>query len=203
MQTGAPAFEPISVDQARTWLRVDGQDDDATIAVLIKAARRFIERRTNRALVASTWRLSLDRWPAQGCAPYDAQRFPRFPAIEVHKGPVTSISAVSFVDTTGAVQTLTANTDYLVDLSREPARITPAWGKAWPSARNQPAAITVDFAAGYADATAVPEDLTLALRLLVGHWYEHRESVTVGVISSTLEMAFDELVQPWRLWTFQ
>ena len=78
----------------------------------------------------------------------------------------------------------------------------PAPGNAWPTPRNQNAAVMVDFVAGYANPAAVPAELTLALRLLVGHWYENRQAVNVGVISSTLQIAFDELVQPYRLWSF-
>lgn len=202
VQTAAPTAEPITIDQARAWLRVDGTDEDATITMLLKAARRFVERRTNRALMASSWRMTLDCFPSP-LAGYDSQSYePQLGRITLPRGPVTAVSAVSYVDTAGANQTLAAGTDYLVDLTREPVRIAPAWAKAWPTARTQQAAVTVDFVAGYATAAAVPEDLTLAVRLLVGHWFEHRESVVVGTINTTLQMAFDELVQPWRLWSF-
>ncbi len=199
VQTGTPTVEPVSVDQARTWLRIDGNGEDETIGMLIRAARRFIERRTNRALISSTWTLTLDRFPAYCLGDPIAQLAP---TIQLPRGPVTAVNAVKYVDTAGVLQTMAAGTDYLVDLTREPVRIAPAWGKSWPFARLQPAAISVDFTAGYANAADVPEDLTLALRLLVGHWDQHRESVTVGVISSTLQMAFDELTAPWRLWSF-
>lgn len=200
VQTAAPAVEPVSVEQARKWVRVDGGDEDETILTLIKAARRFIEQRTNRALIDSEWTFTLDRFP-----------LPRFgdpalcgrAAIEIPKGPVTDIIAVKYVDMAGVQQTLTAGVDYLVDLAREPVRITPAWDKAWPTARLQTAAVTVEFAAGYTDAASVPDDLTLAMRLLIGHWFQNRETVVVGSINSTLEMAFDELVEPHRLWRFR
>lgn len=200
VQTSAPAVEPVSVDQARAWLRVDGTAEDPTIIMLISAARRFIERRTNRALITSGWTFTLDRFPLPQWAADRTYCMP--PAIQLPRGPVKAVNAVKYVDTAGVQQTMTAGTDYTVDLTREPVRIAPAWSKAWPTARNQQAAISVEFTAGYDTPADVPEDLTLALRLLIGHWFEHRENVTVGAISSTLAFAFDELVEPYRLWSF-
>ncbi|RTR01943.1 head-tail connector protein [Halomonas nitroreducens] len=42
------------------------------------------------------------------------------------------------------------------------------------------------------------DDLTTAMLLLVGHWYENRESVVLGTIASDLPMAVDALIGPYK-----
>jgi uncharacterized phiE125 gp8 family phage protein len=57
-----PAAEPVTLDQAKAWLRVEsGGDEDALIAALIAAARARAEWHTGRAFVTQVWTLWLDR----------------------------------------------------------------------------------------------------------------------------------------------
>ena len=199
IQTSDPATEPVDLATARGWLKVDSTADDATISMLIRAARRMIERRTNRILISSGWELTLDRFP---CPTADRRPFDTVGnAILVPRGPVMAVTAITYVDAAGAQQTL-ASPNYIVDLTGEPVRIVPAWNASWPITRSQIAAVKVAFTAGYADAAAVPDDLKIALQLLVAHWYENREAVVTGTISTTVGLAFDEIVAPYRLWTF-
>ncbi len=44
-----PAFEPVTLQQAKQWLRVDHDADDALIGALIRAAREWVEHYTNTA----------------------------------------------------------------------------------------------------------------------------------------------------------
>lgn len=62
----APAAEPLSLADAKAFLRVEHGDDDAIIASLIVAARNHIEALTRCVLITQTWRLVLDRWPDGG-----------------------------------------------------------------------------------------------------------------------------------------
>lgn len=58
-----PALEPVSLAEARQWLRDDGFEEDQLIQTLIVSARMTIEAYTRRFLVEQKWRLSLDHWP--------------------------------------------------------------------------------------------------------------------------------------------
>jgi len=62
----APPIEPISLDEVKTFLRVETGDDDALIAALIAAAHLHIESQTQLALVTQSWRLVFDCWPRHG-----------------------------------------------------------------------------------------------------------------------------------------
>ena len=50
-----PANEPVTLTQAKNWLKVDVNDDDSTITSLISAARQFFELYTQRQLCTATW----------------------------------------------------------------------------------------------------------------------------------------------------
>ena len=47
----APAVEPLSLAEAKSWLRVDGADEDQLIQSLITSARLGVEATTNRLLI--------------------------------------------------------------------------------------------------------------------------------------------------------
>ena len=55
-----PAVEPLTLAEAKSYLRVDTVDEDDTIAALIAAARLLVEAYARRALITQSWRLSLD-----------------------------------------------------------------------------------------------------------------------------------------------
>jgi uncharacterized phiE125 gp8 family phage protein len=61
-----PAVEPLTLDEAKAYLRVEHNDEDESIAALITAARLQVEAQTRRALITQCWRLSLDAWPESG-----------------------------------------------------------------------------------------------------------------------------------------
>jgi uncharacterized phiE125 gp8 family phage protein len=52
----APAIEPLSLDEAKTFLRVETGDDDALITALIAAARLHVESQTHLALITQSLR---------------------------------------------------------------------------------------------------------------------------------------------------
>lgn len=44
----------VSLDEAKSWLRVDGEDEDATITLLIDAAEEYLKNATGRQFDNST-----------------------------------------------------------------------------------------------------------------------------------------------------
>ncbi len=171
-----PAVEPITVLQAKEWLRVDAGDgsQDGTLADIITAARELAELKSGRQLITATWAMTLDRFP--GLIDYSDWYWtgndPR--TIRLLLGPVQSVGSIQYVDPFGNVQTLDPS-QYQVDLVSDPARLKPAYGKIWPVARYQNASVTVQFTSGYgADGSAVPSRIKQAMRLLIGWDYENR-----------------------------
>ena len=61
----APALEPLSLAEAKDWLKVDSTADDTLILELITAARIHIEQATRLLLLTQSWKLVADQWPCQ------------------------------------------------------------------------------------------------------------------------------------------
>lgn len=185
----APTGEPVTLTEAKAHLRVDGSEEDSLISSLIAAARRWCEGYQNRAYVTQTWDLVLDAWPAA----------PEPDRIRIPLPPLQSVASVKYTDKDG-VQTTMPAADYLVDLASQPGRLVLAYGKSWPTATLRPAAaIEIRFTAGYGAAAAVPETAKQAIKLLVGHLYEHREAASVDEIRE-VPFAVKALLGLERIW---
>lgn len=154
-----PGVEPLSLDAAKKWLRVDSGHDDAAIADLIAENRRRAERVTGRALVTQTWRLTLDEFP-----PWE---------IAVEMPPLASVASISYVAVDGTQTTLSAAL-YQVDAESKPGRIAPAYGEVWPATRCQMNAVTITLIAGVS-AAAVDAEFIGRLKSAVAYCYRNRE----------------------------
>jgi len=130
---------------------------------LIEAARRWCENFQKRTYIEQSITWTLDEFPDYFTVPR-----PR----------LISVTSIKYYDTDGVQQTL-ANTVYDVDAENEPGRIALAYNQTWPTIRPIVNAVEVIYKAGYGIArTDIPENIRHAMKILIGHWYEHRESVS-------------------------
>lgn len=181
-----PALEPVTLSEARLHLRVDTADDDPLIGALISAARLHAEMLTARQFLPARWRLVLDRFT---------------PMVLLNRSPVVSVVSVRYLDMGGLWQIMPA-TDYVVESSSEPARITPAFGKIWPPTLPQIGSVEILFDAGYADATKLPDGIKRWMLLRVGSLYQHREEMSVLPAGRIDPLPFvDSLLDPYRVVT--
>lgn len=158
----APTTEPVSLDEAKAWLKVDGDDDNDTIAAMIAAARRQVEALTGRALIRQVWRLELDEVPDD-----DELMLPR--------PPLVSVDSVQYVDSAGATQTWSSTLYQVQSDDAGRAMLAPAYGEAWPTVRCQFGAFKVQYTAGYGDtADYVPEQARVAIKMMAAFLYQHR-----------------------------
>ena len=181
----APTSEPISLAQAKLHLRLDdiggSHPDDSLITSLITAVRQFAEQETRRSLITQTWRYTADGFHCYGGG-----------EIWLEKGPVTAISSITYLDTTGATQTL-ASTEYTAELTGPLARVAPAFGKAWPAALPQIGAVAVNFIAGYGAADVVPHGIRQWMLLRLRALYDNRSEIVDGaaIIPSYVDRMLD------------
>lgn len=187
IETTIPAaFTPVSLDEARAFLRVDATDEDALVTRLIEAATAWCEAASGMAFAQRTLRLSLDRFP-------DGDG-----AILLPRPPATIVSAFTYYDTDGALQTWDAS-DYQADVVAQPARLLPLPGEAWPATQaGRVNAVQVTFNAGLPQASLIDPRAKQAVSLLVAHWFENREAVAAGVVAKELEIGLRSLLR--QLW---
>lgn len=193
-QTVAPSVEPLTIDEAKAWLKVQHDVENTIITDLIKAAREQFERISGFQLVQSTWQLTLDSFPGErddGVASGIADDW----WIYLPQPRAISVTSIVYIATDGTSTTLPA-ADYSLDTTSEPARIEPAYDEgSWPSSRDQQNAVTVTYQSGYGStASSVPSAVKTCLRRMLGLLYEHR-----GIDRDTeaVEKAMDALCQPF------
>lgn len=177
----APTSEPITLDEAKLHLRVDSNVEDALINALIKAARSQVENDTWRSLITQTWKLNMDS--------SEVKTF-----TGVTKSPIQSITHIKYFDINVVQQTLSTGS-YQADILNEPTRIKI---NQMPQMADQMNAMEIQFVSGYGVAASVPQELKEAMLLLIAHWYEHREAVTVGNMKK-LPNGYDALITPYKL----
>lgn len=185
-----PAVEPLTLAEAKTHRRVDGNAEDALITDMIIAARELFEEETGRQVNTATWRMELDRFPRS------------FDPIRIPKAPLIAVSSVAYRDTTGATQTWDA-AEYEVDAYAgafaRPGVIYPKAGFQYPSTHASPGAVSVTFTAGYGAAAAdVPESVKATIKSILGDMYEEREGFITGTVVS-LNPAFARALHRFRV----
>jgi uncharacterized phiE125 gp8 family phage protein len=172
-----PAALPVTLAEAKTHLRIDGNDLDAVVTNWIAGVTAYAEHKTARACIHQTWRITHDRFPS---------------AIRVPRAPVVSVTALKFWNEQN-VETLLDPADYELDAESEPGWIVPAVGKAWPSTVTKINAVRIDVLCGYgAASTAVPAGLRLyLLAKLVEQFDAGSELTKAGIAPSFIDRQLD------------
>lgn len=189
----SPEEKLVSLELAKQFLRIDHDDEDAILNVMIGAAEEVVAKLTNRAFGVGTWELVLDEFPDE--------------AIQLPIAPLLDVVGLYYFDNEGDEQTVDTDDYYVDDRSAVPWIVPTTNG--WPSpildAIN---AVRLRFRAGYPGLgesppqpeTDAPKGLVLAVLQLISHWYETREPVSVGMIVSTIPLTLETIISRYRLY---
>jgi uncharacterized phiE125 gp8 family phage protein len=113
-RTIAPAIEPITLAEAKQFLRVDNSADDAPITLMITGAREAAERYLGLSFITQSWKLTL------------AEYLPE--TVPLRFGPVQSITSVTILLEAGGTQVLSAS-GYRLSIDKRAIEIlTPITG---------------------------------------------------------------------------
>lgn len=178
----APAAEPLSLADAKAFLRVEYGDDDAVITSLVSAARNHVEALTRCALITQTWRLVLDRWPDGG------RIMPRI-------GPLRSLEGARVFDAAGEASNIDPEI-FVIDAAAG-VLAAPAWSLPLPG--RSTAGIELDIEVGYGAGGDVPPRLLLAIRTLVAHWYENRGLIAIGGSVAIMPASVNAMISSHRV----
>ncbi len=154
-----PTEEPVTVDEVKAHLRIDGTDDDAMLAAMITAAREEAEHRLERACARQTVQLLLDEFPED---------------IPLPMPPLVSIQSVTYADADGNTQTVDS-ADFTTDVGQEPPWLLDATGNGWPTPGEFANAVQVTYEVGYTPAD-IPRAIKHWILLRIGTLYAYREA---------------------------
>ncbi|MCI5049588.1 MAG: head-tail connector protein [Rickettsiales bacterium] len=149
-----PSVEPLSVSEAKLFLRIDTSDDDSLIGDFITAARELAEAMTGRSLITQSWRVTYEN-----AAPNP---------MPLPQGPILSITSVKTIDESASETTISSD-DYELNASK-----TELLSDTGLCAHR----IEVTYQAGYGpSASDVPADIRQAMLMHIAHIYGHRDEM--------------------------
>lgn len=194
----ARPVDAVSLSEAKEQLRIESTvfDHDAALRRYIKAAHDYAEGITGRTLVQTTYDYWIDKWPAGD-------------AIELPRPPLQSVTSVTYTKWDSTSTTLTADDDYVADTDSEPGRVVLEYDETWPTDELHPKnPIKIRYVAGYAADSSptdyranIPEEIRIAILMLVGHWFNNREAGIAGVNMQTVPLGALDMLTLKKVWT--
>lgn len=210
----SPTCSVMTLAEAKLHLRVDFDTDDELILGLIEAATLQAEAYCGAAFCARDYLMTLGAFPGLGSGSFgpdrDGEEFkPRWgstgrparytSAIYLPVHPLLSVSSIQYLDTDNVLQTFDA-ASYVVVTTGVPPFVVPVSTVCWPAVYSHPEAVRISFRAGFA---TIPQNIVAAVKLYLGHLYEHREEVTPGVGAPNpvqIPLGAKWLLNPHKVW---
>lgn len=170
-----PASEPVTLGEAKSYLRIADTDDDVFVNALITAVRQRFESWAARSLITQTWTLWLDGFPRRGKRDAPGEGYFDLPVghfdetqrqLEIPRPPLQSVAILQTYDTANT-STIFSSSNYLVDTASSPGRIALNQGAVWPTGLRSVNAVEIEFAAGYGNASDVPDSIKQGILLWI------------------------------------
>ena len=178
---------PVSLLDLKEQLRIEHDEQDRLLLTKIMSATSEAEQFIGSPIMAQSFALVFDGFPASGGA------------IELPTSPIRSITSITYYDGNGDSQTLDA-AEYGLATWRAIPDIYPVSG-AWPDTQERENAVTVTYVAGYASKpSAVPAAIREAVLLRAATRASMSEESGVGNVAWKLDdaLAFGALLNPFR-----
>jgi uncharacterized phiE125 gp8 family phage protein len=170
----SPVTEPVTLAEAKEYARIDGTAEDTLINSLIKVARLHCESYMGKAIIRKTVTIESFGFPYQWQIPY---------------GPLVAAGDVTKVVTLDQNNAETA-LNYQVNFGLFP--------KIAITSGNQSFKFKMIYTAGF---TTVPEDIKLAIKMMVNTLYERREDFSdLQAIESPLGVK--ALLMPYKTYNW-
>jgi len=169
----------ITLEEAKAYLRVDNESENALISAMIDAAEKHVELLTGRVLLTQTFELVYDEVSS---------------SIEISKSPLQEVTKIEVISEAG-VKTEVAKSIYDVDTAGTLGRVQLKAGCVWPSHRGF-ASFIITVKAGYGEAAAVPSALKQAALAALAVIFASRGEMDREKINS----AVAGLCWPYKVW---
>ena len=181
-----PEFEPVTLDEAKAWLRLSGTtDSDERVQGIVTGARMAVEEWTGRKLITQTVKV----YPLYFTDP-----------ILLPVAPVQSITHIKYYDLNDTQQTYSSD-NYETDTKADPVRIRAKWNQTWPSIYDRYNPIEIQAVVGYGVRKDVPEPLKMAIKALVSLWHDNDTAFLSRSTMQNTEMPYGvrAMLGTWRV----
>lgn len=161
-----PPAAALTLEQLRRHCKIDpptsANDADTDLSAALAAAQATAEHHTGISIGSQTLELALDAFPDGGIA--------------LPRGPVTSITSVTYLDASGDSQVLSSGAYRLNDYAT-PQELLPIVDTEWPDTYPDVNAVKIRYVAG---AATLDGAVAQALRLLAGLYFDNRNAADKG-----------------------
>ncbi len=181
-----PNNTPLTIDEVKLFLSIDDNLSDMLLESFIKAATLRAETYLQKQLMTQTIEFAFDYFPNQMLIPVTT---------------VQSITSIVYQNDQSLFVILPPS-HYILDQFSPKVWILPTVGNNWPSTLNAANAVIVEAVVGYGnDSSDVPDDIRLALMVLINYWVIKQQTIARGdeYTPSRIPFAFEELLFPYRL----
>ena len=191
----SPTYLAVSLTTVKTYLRIDGDSEDAVIESMIKAATIKLENYTNKRFVNQKWEIYFDHFPCEYTYPdWEGTKdgalsslYASGDTLEMPFGPLKSVQKFSTFD--DSTEYVFANTNFVIDSASPFGKISLKSGSVWPATILKATSgikILATFGIGEGAipanaenetpevASKVPQDIQEAVKILAAAFYEHR-----------------------------
>jgi uncharacterized phiE125 gp8 family phage protein len=164
----------VSVAEMKDHLRLDTDDDDATVELCIRAATQKLEGEIGKQLLQATYDYYLDEFPESDDD-----------IIELPRPPLSSVTHVKYVNASGVETTMSSTTDYevITTVAADPfggyGHVRLRYNQCWPTTRDERDAVRIRFVAGYDNAGKIPDLARAAIKLQGTLFYEERSPIYI------------------------
>jgi uncharacterized phiE125 gp8 family phage protein len=170
----APVGEPVSLAEAKLYLRVDSTTEDALISDLIIAARMSAESFLKSALITQVWKLTYNDY-------VDGR-------VELQMKPVQNVASVVIIARDGGTQTV-SSANYYLNASRT---------KLIFDSQITGFAIDITYNAGYGTAAQIPPPIKYGILAHIAALYDARGLSNELLGQENLPLQVSSLYAPYR-----
>lgn len=146
----APSAEPVTLEEAKQYLRIEHDNEDALIEDLVTAARMMAEQWLRRSIITQSWLLSYDYGIPEG--------------VWLPMGPVQAVANVESINDEDISQPISSST-YRLNAAKDTLLL---------DAMITGTRVAITYSAGYGDAEDVPLPILQGILSHVAFLYENR-----------------------------
>lgn len=162
ISVSSPAFTPITIDMANSFLKLRPGDDDTFVKQLINASIDEVEDITNFSLASKTYVELQDKFSQY---------------VFLSKVNATEITSIQYLDDTDTYQTLNSSFYELITIL-DSAQIKFLKDKAnFPTILSKPGTLKITYKAGPLTQGALKASYLVACYIYIGHFYENRQAL--------------------------
>ena len=179
----APIAEPVSLDEAKRWLKVETEDENEIILTLITSARLYIEQATQRLLLQQSWRVIFSDLDMSG-------------AYLMPLSPVLRLLGLTLRYSDDSEAALSVANVRLTKHGDDTALLIP---QSYRTMLINDARFELDVSLGYGpNGHDVPAPIRQALLMLVAYWYENRGDYSTYVNLTQIPSVITALLTPFK-----